>query len=249
MNLIARCLTLLLAGLALVGCRESEAPLVAHTSTSQYNEYRSPLAICGPNTRPIIPLTSTVPYANDTVMAGFRSDFFPGADPFPCHRLLAYRAQGVMMFRGVVPEGAALNTVNAFLEISSFRPTVPIRVTEARPLATGTVGTYSGDTRTSCRFRVSSYPRTPYVPGPSNYGGPWITTTELVDNGTSRFWVPLSEPVLANVTEEFRRSVIGGSDVVMRLIIEPDDIAFASAATNNCHGQFTVRLRIFAPDA
>jgi hypothetical protein len=53
---------------------------------------------------------------------------------------------------------------------------------------------------------------------------------------------------MVNVTEEFRRSVIGGSDVVMRLVIEPDDIAFASAASNNCYGQFTVRLRIFAPD-
>jgi hypothetical protein len=248
MKPVARCLTLLLAGLVLVGCRESEAPLVAHTSTAQYNEYRNDLAVCGLNTHPIVPITNTVRYAETTVMAGFRTNFFPGADPFPCHRLLAYRSQGVMMFRGVVPEGAALNTVNAFLEISAFSPSVPIRVTEARPLSTGSTGTYSGVTRTSCRFRVSSYPRTPYVPGPSNYGGPWITTTELVDTGTSRFWVPLAEPELVNVTEEFRRSVIGGSDVVMRLIVEPDDIAYASAATNNCYGQFTVRLRIFAPD-
>lgn len=247
MKPVARCLSLLLAGLALAGCRESEAPLVAHTSTSQYIESRNDLAICGLNTHPIVPITNTVRYAADTVMAGFRTNFFPGADPFPCHRLLSYRAQGVMMFRGVVPAGAALNTVHAMLEISSFSPTVPIRVTEARPLSTGVLGTYSGATRESCRFKVSSYPRTPYVPGPSNYGGPWITTAELADTGTDRFSVPLSEPKLVNVTEEFRRSVIG-SDVVLRLIIEPDDRAVGSAATNNCYGQFTVRLRIFAPD-
>lgn len=245
MTPLTRCLSLLLAGLALAGCRESEAPLVAHSSTAQYNEYRNDLAVCGLTRVPIVPSPG---YAESTVLAGFRSGYLPGAQPFPCHRLLTYRWQGVMMFRGVVPAGAALSTVNALLEISSFTPTVPIRVTEARPLSTGSTGSYSGATRESCRFRVSSYPRTPYVPGPSNYGGPWITTTELTDSGTSRFWVPLREPQLINVSEEFRRSVIGGSDVVMRLIIEPDDIAVASAASNNCYGQFTVRLRIFAPD-
>ena len=249
MSHLARCLSLLLAGLALAGCRESEAPLVAHSSTSQHVEYRNDLAVCGLNTHPLVPITNTVRYASDTVMAGFRSDYFPGAQPFPCNRLIAHRSQGTMLFRGDVPEGAALNTVSAVLEISRFSPTVPIRVTEARPLSTGTTGTYSGATRESCRFRVSSYPRSVYVPGPTNYGGPWITTTELADTGTHRFWVPLREPQMVNVTEEFRRSVIGGSDVVMRLVIEPDDIAFASAASNNCHGQFTVRLRIFAPDA
>jgi hypothetical protein len=249
MSHLARCLSLLLAGLALAGCRESEAPLVAHSSTSQHVEYRNDLAVCGLNTHPLVPITNTVRYASDTVMAGFRSDYFPGAQPFPCNRLIAYRSQGTMLFRGDVPEGAALNTVSAVLEISRFSPSVPIRVTEARPLSTGTTGTYSGATRESCRFRVSSYPRSVYVPGPTNYGGPWITTTELADTGTHRFWVPLREPQMVNVTEEFRRSVIGGSDVVMRLVIEPDDIAFASAASNNCHGQFTVRLRIFAPDA
>ncbi|WP_066255109.1 hypothetical protein [Hydrogenophaga flava] len=248
MTPLARCLSLLLAGLALAGCRESEAPLVAHSSTAQHNEYRNDLAVCGLNTHPIVPITTTVRYAEATVMAGFRSDYFPGAQPFPCNRLMAYRSQGVMLFRGTVPAGAALNTVNALLEISSFAPTAPIRVTEARPLSTGSTGTYSGATRESCRFRVASYPRTSYVPGPTNYGGPWITTTELADTGTHRFWVPLREPQMVNVTEEFRRSVIGGSDVVMRLVIEPDDIAFASAASNNCYGQFTVRLRIFAPD-
>lgn len=248
MRLIARCLTLLLAGLALAGCRESEAPLVAHSSTAQHIEYRNDLAVCGLNNHPLVPITTSVRYANDTVLAGFRSDYFPGAQPFPCNRLLAYRSQGVMLFRGDVPEGAALNTVSALLEISSFSPTVPVRVTEARPLSTGSTGTYSGATRTSCRFRVASYPRTPYVPGPANYGGPWITTSELTDSGTSSFWVPLREPVLVNVSEEFRRAVIGNSAVV-RLIIEPDDMAFASGASNNCYGQFTVRLRLFAPDA
>lgn len=247
MKPVVCCVSLLLAAIALAGCRESEAPLVAHSSTAQHIEYHNDLAVCGLNTHPIVPITNTVRYAADTVMAGFRSDFFPGAQPFPCHRLMAYRSQGVMLFRGVVPAGAALNTVNALLEISSFSPTVPIRVTEARPLSTGSTGTYSGATRASCRFRVSSYPRTPYVPGPTNYGGPWITTTELTDTGTHRFTVPLGEPHLVNVSEEFRRSVIG-SDVVMRLVIEPDDMAFASAASNNCHGQFTARLRIFAPD-
>lgn len=247
MSHLARCLSLLLAGLALAGCRESEAPLVAHSSTSQHVEYRNDLAVCGLNTHPLVPITNTVRYASDTVMAGFRSDYFPGAQPFPCNRLIAYRSQGTMLFRGDVPEGAALNTVSAVLEISRFSPTVPIRVTEARPLSTGTTGTYSGATRESCRFRVSSYPRSVYVPGPTNYGGPWITTTELADTGTHRFWVPLREPQMVNVTEEFRRAVIGSSAVV-RLVIEPDDIAFASAASNNCHGQFTVRLRLFAPD-
>lgn len=247
MSHLARCLSLLLAGLALAGCRESEAPLVAHSSTSQHVEYRNYLAVCGLNTHPLVPITNTVRYASDTVMAGFRSDYFPGAQPFPCNRLIAYRSQGTMLFRGDVPEGAALNTVSAVLEISRFSPTVPIRVTEARPLSTGTTGTYSGATRESCRFRVSSYPRSVYVPGPTNYGGSWITTTELADSGTHRFWVPLREPQMVNVTEEFRRAVIGGS-AVMRLVIEPDDIAFASAASNNCHGQFTVRLRLFAPD-
>lgn len=252
MNLIARCLALLLAVLALAGCRESEAPLVAHSSTSRYIESRNDLAVCGLVTlnRPWITTNSVPPYADDTVSAGFWSEFFPGAQPFPCHRLLSYRSQGVMMFRGTVPSGAALNTVNALLEISSFTPTVPIRVTEARPLSTGTTGSpYSGATRESCRFKVSSYPRTPYVPGPTNYGAPWITTTALTDSATSQFWVPLRDPQLINVSEEFRRSVTGGSDVVMRLIIEPDDRAVASAASNNCYGQFTVRLRIFAPDA
>ena len=247
MSHLARCLSLLLAGLALAGCRESEAPLVAHSSTSQHVESRNDLAVCGLNTHPLVPITNTVRYASDTVMAGFRSDYFPGAQPFPCNRLIAYRSQGTMLFRGDVPEGAALNTVSAVLEISRFSPSVPIRVTEARPLSTGTTGTYSGATRESCRFRVSSYPRSVYVPGPTNYGGSWITTTELADSGTHRFWVPLREPQMVNVTEEFRRAVIGGS-AVMRLVIEPDDIAFASAASNNCHGQFTVRLRLFAPD-
>lgn len=247
MTPLARCLTLLLAGLALAGCRESEAPLAAQSSTSQHAEYRNDLAVCGLNMHPIVPITNTVRYAGDTVLAGFRSDYFPGAQPFPCNRLMAYRSQGAMMFRGDVPAGAALNTVTAVLEISSFSPTVPIRVTEARPLSTGSTGTYSGATRESCRFRVSSYPRTTYVPGPTNYGGPWIATNELTDSGTHRFWVPIREPQLVNVTEEFRRAVVGGSAVV-RLAIEPDDIAFASAASNHCYGQFTVRLRLFAPD-
>ena len=249
MKPVVRCVSLLLAALALAGCRESEAPLVAHSSTAQHIEYRNDLAVCGLNTRPIVPITNTVPYAADTVMAGFRSDFFPGAQPFPCHRLSSYRSQGVMLFRGVVPAGAALNTVNALLEISSFSPTVLIRVTEALPLSTGSSRhLFRRHARRAVAFGSAAIRARPMCPTPTNYGGPWITTAELADTGTDRFsacrW---REPKLVNVTEEFRRSVIG-SDVVMRLIIEPDDRAAASAATNNCYGQFTVRLRIFAPD-
>jgi hypothetical protein len=247
MSSITRWLFPLLAGLALMGCREFELPLSLHTSTARSDAYQSG-PYCGPVIRPLIDITSTVPYAKDTVLAGFRSDFFPGAQPFPCNRLTAYRSQGVMVFTGRVPEGVPLNVMTALLEISAFSPTVPIRVTEARPLSTGTTGTYSGATRESCRFRVTTYPRTPYVPGPSNYGGAEITTAELTDAGTDRFWVPLRGPQSINVTEEFRRGVIG-SDVVLRLAIEPDDRAIPSGATNNCYGQFTVRLLLLAPDA
>ena len=247
MSSLFRWLTPLVIGLALVGCREFELPLVAHSSTSQIREYQSG-PLCGLDQRPLIPITNTVPFDKATVLAGFRSDFFPGAQPFPCNRLKSYQSQGMLMFTGELPEGVPLNLITALLEISEFAPTVPIRVTEARPLSTGTTGTYSGATRSSCRFRVKSYPRTTYVPGASNYGGDWITTSELTDAGTDRFTVPLRSAPLINVSEEFRRSVVGSS-VVMRLAIEPYDRAIASAASNNCFGQFTVRLRLLAPDA
>lgn len=246
MSTIARWLLPLMLGSVLVGCRELEVPLVAHSSTSQERSVQlGPL--CGTVTNPLIPITVTVPYAKTTVMAGFRSDFFPGAQPFPCDRLNVYRSQGAMLFTTELPAGVPVNTITALLEISAFSPTVPIRVTEARPLATATSGGYSGATRSSCRFRVKSYPRDLYVPGPSNYGGNWLVTSELTDTATDRFWVPIRSPQSINVTEEFRRGIVGNA-AVMRLAIEPDDHAMFSAATNNCYGQFTVRLRLLAPD-
>lgn len=237
----------LLIGLALVGCREFELPMVTHSSTSQNLESQNG-PLCGPEQRPLVPITSTVPFSKDTVMAGFRSDFFPGAQPFPCNRLKLYKSQDTFIVAGDVPEGVALNTITALLEISEFRPSVPIRVTEARPISTGVVGSYSGETRSSCRSRIKSYPVTTYSPAASNYGGGWIATSELTDSGTDTFWVPLRTAPQINVTEEFRRSVIVGR-AIMRLAIEPDDRAMSSGATNNCYGQFTVRLRLLAPDA
>lgn len=231
---------------ALTACREFELPQVAHSSTSQTREYQNG-PLCGRDQHPLVPITNTVPLAKETVLAGFRSDFFPGAQPFPCNRLKLYQSQGTMLFSGDVPPGIPLAVITALIEISEFRPTVPLRVTEARPVATAVSGGYSGATRTSCRFRVRHIPGTGYTPSSANYGGDWVATEELTDAGTDRFWVPLRNPPLVNVTEEFRRSVSGGR-VNMRLAIEPDDRAMPSGASNNCYGQFTVRLRLLAPD-
>lgn len=242
-----RWMILLCLAHVLAGCREQEIASPHHTSMERLGKQQSG-PLCGLDTTPLLAITDRTPYSNTSVLAGFRTFFTPGAQPFPCNRQQSANVQGVMMFIGTLDAGMPVNATTALLEILSFRPAAPVQVTEARPLTTGVTGTWSGATRSTCRFKIKGFPRSGWVPGPESYGRPWITTSELADDGNDRFWVPFTTNPVINVTDEFRAGVIEGNRVFLRVSIEADDIGVAAGATNNCYGQFTARLRLLAPD-
>ncbi|MBT9551286.1 MAG: hypothetical protein IV088_10590 [Hydrogenophaga sp.] len=243
------CRWMVLLGLAyaLAGCREQEILSPHHTSMERHGEQQSAV-VCGLNTTPLLTITGRTPYEANSVLAGFRTVYVPGAPPIACNRQQSANVQGVMMFIGTLDAGMPVNATTALLDILSFRPAAPVQVTEARPLSTGVTGTWSGATRSTCRFKIKSFPRSGWVPGPESYGRSWITTSELTDDGNDRFSVPFTTHPVINVTDEFRAGVIEGNRVFLRVTIEADDIGVAAGATNHCYGQFTARLRLLAPD-
>jgi hypothetical protein len=236
----------LLTLLGVAGCREQAIGPPVHHTNENMTELSSDL-VCGLNTVPIRLITATQPHEPDRVLAGFRSVFLPGTQPIACNRLQRMTAQGQMLFTGTVDAAIRTRPFTAFLEISRFEPSVPLRVTDARPWGTGVSGGWTGETRESCRFKVKTFSRTLVDPHPSRHGQPWVESEDLTLPSTSQFWVPLARPVLVNVTSEARRA-LRDDEVNLRLVLEPSDGAMGAQATNDCFGRFTVQLKFFAAD-
>jgi hypothetical protein len=245
----SRYFSIVVAILLLSACREQVLSPPLQTSREEFTELQSDV-VCGLNTRPIFSISEQVPYADARALAGFRSIFYPGPQPVACNRLQRSKVQGLVQFTGTLDPALPAARTSAFLEIVSFEPAVPVNVTEARPWGTGVVGTWSGDTRNSCRFEVKWHGvggDTSWSPGPAVRGLPWIPSVDLAAASSSQFWAPLVRPVLVNVTDEFRTN-LRGDQILLRLSIEPNDRAMISQATNDCYGRFTVRLKLVGPD-
>lgn len=232
--------------LGLAGCREQAIGPPVHHTNEEISSFSS-FGTCGVGNTPIFSITSTQPHEPDRVLAGFQSVFQPGAPPLPCNRLLRIRAQAQMLFTGTVDAAIRTRPFTAFLEISRFEPSVPLRVTDARPWGTAVSGGWTGETRESCRFKVKTFSRTLVDPHPSRHGHAWVESADLNLPSTSQFWVPLARPVLVNVTSEARLA-LRDDEVNLRLVLEPFDGAMGAQANNDCFGRFTVQLKFFAAE-
>lgn len=244
-----RCFLVVVTVLLLSACREQVFGPPLQTSREEFTELESDV-VCGLNRQPRFRISEQVPHADALVLAGFRTIYYPGAQPIACNRLQRSKVQGLVQFSGTLDPALPAARTNAFLEIVSFEPAVPVSVTEARPWGTGVIGTWSGETRSNCRFVVKWHSlerETDWAPGPTARSLPWIPTVDLASASTSQFWAPLARPVLVNVTEEFRAN-LQGDQMLLRLSIEPNDRAIGSQATNDCYGRFAVRLKLMGPD-
>jgi hypothetical protein len=236
----------MLAMLGLAGCREQAIGPPVHHTNEEVRTFRS-FGTCGTDNTPIIPITTRQPHEPGRVLAGYQSVFWPGAEPLPCNRLLTMSAQAQMLFTGTVDAAIRTRPFTAFLEISRFEPSAPLRMTDARPWGTGVTGGWTGETRESCRFKVKTFSRTLVDPHPSRHGQTWVESEDLTMTSNSQFWVPLARPALVNVTNEARRA-LRDDEVNLRLVLEPSDAAMGAQATNDCYGRFTVQLKFFAAD-
>jgi len=224
----------LLGILALTGCREGEPRAIdAEFSSQLVTERNSDVCFTSLDRHATPSLQTQYPPPEGMVLAGFVSNWFPGADPIPCNRFKRAEVSAQFTFsdRGLFDPRIQL----ALLELVEFQP------------APGSVNV---DGRTTCTFNIFSK-RDPHATRSHFFRrgevDPMAGATALashprpivVPNGAGHW--------SAVVTDEILQTSRSPADIAANtvFVLSSVDPALNADQSNSCAGYFRFRLRVF----
>jgi hypothetical protein len=245
-RLLARVSPCLLLGLLILmaGCREV-ALIPERTTTRSQSTFNRWDFCTGLDRFGISRRTDDfTPPSSDSILAGYITQWEPGAPPFPCHRFTQFNFQGLFSFNvGQLRTPTPERFRSAILELVEFRPANGgIRVTPEPTHTEFNTGTLTS-TRRTCTFKVM---RARQAWGTSREGDHITGIVDLAsrprnivvsDTGSSRWQADVSREVGAWYREEERENGF--------VIMHADPEGFGAHKSNSCVGFFRFRLRTF----
>ena len=225
----------LLCFAALVGCGgEIEQRSIEYQMSSQFITERSNTCLGSLDRHPVPSLAYAAPPPPETVFAGFISNWYPGADPFPCNRFERAEVQGMFAFSGRWPP-----TPNRLIlmDLVGFQPIN---------------GSINVGGRTSCTFKVLKRYFPNRVDGHFHHGLDIATGSSELQSRPRSIKVP--DDVgrwSAIVTDDLYQTDRTVADVYAPTVflIVQNDPGFDANQNSSCAGYFQFRVRVFSTES
>jgi hypothetical protein len=183
------------------------------------------------------------PDGEGRILAGFWTQFAPGAPPFACDRLYQWGRQGAFRFDvAALPAEVRDRYRTAWIEVEEFHP-LAVSIEDAPPwdLAFGEGWMWTTERRTNCTFKIAEATQ-PWEPGAAGWGQRTVEIRDL-GQGEQRFRVPDDTGRRVYVTPEVR-AWLRGERPEMGFVVVPLDRGIMSKANNQCLGLFRLRLHV-----
>lgn len=219
----------------LVGCGgEIEQRAIEYQMSSEFITERSNLCIGSLDRHPVPSLEHVAPPPPGMVLAGFVTNWFPGADPFPCNRFKRAEVQGMFEFSGRWPRTP--NRV-ILMDLVGFQPID---------------GGINVGGRTSCTFKVLKryYPFS--VDGHFHHGLDILTGSSELQSRPRSIRVPDDvgrwSAIVTDDLYQNDRTEASAYDPTVFLIVQNDQ-GFDVNQNGSCAGYFEFRVRVFSTES
>jgi hypothetical protein len=219
----------------LVGCGgEIEQRAIEDQMGSQFITQRSNVCVGSLDRHPIPSLERFFPAPEGMVFAGFITNWFPGADPFPCNRFKRAEVQGMFEFAGRWPRTP--NRV-ILMDLVDFQPIE---------------GSVNVGGRTSCNFKVLKRYYGHRVDWHLHHGLDIVTGSSELQSRPRSIRVPddigrWSAVVTDDLYQTDRTPAAVHAPTVF-LIVQNDE-GFDANQNGSCAGHFQFRVRVLSTES